>query len=60
MIIIILNNNCKTSVAPISLKIIELSGAPSTGVRQTLNLGTMQSSSTNDQTEWKLRKDKQV
>ena len=58
MIIIILNNNCKTSVAPISLKIIELSGAPSTGVGQTSRLGTMQSSSTSDQMEWKLRNDK--
>ena len=29
------NNNCKTSIAPISSKRIELSSTPSTGVRQT-------------------------
>ena len=40
------NNNYKTSIAPISLKRIELSGAPSTGVGQTHSPGTMQSSST--------------
>ena len=39
-------NNYKTSIAPISLKRIELSGTPSTGVGQTHSLGTMQSSST--------------
>jgi len=36
----------KTSIAPISLKRIDLSGAPSTGVGQTHSLGTTQSSST--------------
>jgi len=40
------NNNYKTSIAPISSKIIELSGAPSTGVGKTHSPGTMQSSST--------------
>jgi len=40
------NNNCKTSIAPISLKRIELSGAPSGGVGKTHSLGKMQSSST--------------
>ena len=40
------NYNYKTSIAPISLKRIELSGAPSTGVWQTHSLDTMQSSST--------------
>jgi len=39
-------NNYKTSVAPISRKIIELSGAPSTGVGQTHSPGMMQRSST--------------
>ena len=29
------NNNCETSIAPISSKIIQLSGVPSTGVGQT-------------------------
>ena len=52
------NNNNKTSIAPIYLKIIELSGAPSTGVGQTYIPDTMQSSSTNDQMEWKPRKDR--
>ena len=41
-------------------KTIELSGAPSTGVWQTHSPGTMQSSSTNDQMEWKFKKDKRV
>ena len=39
---------------------MELSGAPSPGVGKTHSPGTMQSSSTNYQMEWKLRKDKQV
>jgi len=47
-------------MAPISSKRIELSGAPSTGVGQTHSLGTMRSSSTNYQMEWKRRKDKRV
>ena len=51
-------NNHKTSIGPISSKRMELSGAPSGGVGQTHSPGTMQSSSTNDQMEWKLRKDK--
>jgi len=38
------NNNYQTSIAPIYSKRIELSGAPSTGVGQINNLGTMQSS----------------
>ena len=54
------NNNFKTSIVPISSKRIELSGGPSTGVGQTHSPGKMQSSSTNDQMEWKLRKDKRV
>jgi len=54
------NNNKKTSIAPISPRRIELSGAPSTGVGQTHSPSTMQSSSTNDQMEWKLRKGRQV
>jgi len=54
------NSNYKTSTAPISSKIIELSGAPVTGIGQTHSSGTMQSSSTNDQMERKLRKDKRV
>jgi len=54
------NNNCKTSIVPISSKRIELSGSPSIGAGQTHSPGTMQSSSTNDQMEWKLRKDKKV
>ena len=52
-IIIIINNNCKTSIAPISSKRIKLSGALSTGVGQTYSLGTMPSSSPNDRMEWK-------
>ena len=40
---------------PISLKSIEVSGAPSTGVGQTHSPSIMQGSSTNDQMEWKLR-----
>ena len=46
------NNNsyyyyyCKTSIAPISSKGIQLCGAPSTGVGQTHSPGTMQSLST--------------
>jgi len=39
--------NYKTSIAPISLKRIELSGVPSTGLGKTHSQGTMQSSSTN-------------
>ena len=35
------NNNYKTSIVPISLKIIKLSGAPSTGVGQTHSPGMM-------------------
>jgi len=58
--IYILNNNYETSIAPISSKRIEISGAPSTGVGQTHSPGKMQISSTNDQMEWKLGKDKQV
>ena len=57
---VVYNNNYKTSIAPISSKSIELSGAPSTGVGQTHSPGIMESSSTNDQMEWTLRKDKQV
>jgi len=38
----------RTSSGPISLKMIVLSGAPSTGVGQTHSPDTMQSSSTND------------
>ena len=37
------NNNYKTSIAPISSKRIELSGAPSGGIGQTHSPGTMQS-----------------
>ena len=37
-----------------------LSGAPSTGAGETHSTGTMQGLSTNDQMEWKFRKDKQV
>ena len=51
-------NNYKTYIALISSKRIELSDAPNTVVRQTHSPGT--SSSTNDQKEWKLRKDKRV
>jgi len=40
------NNNDNTSIAPISSKRIELSGAPSGGVGQTHSPGAMQSSST--------------
>ena len=54
------NNNYKTSIVPISQKRIELSGAPNIGVGQTDSPGTIQNSSTYDQMEWKLRKDKQV
>jgi len=43
---VLINNNYKTSTAPIFSKIIELRGTPSTGVGQTHSLGTMQSSST--------------
>jgi len=43
---IIIINNYKTSIAPISAKRIELSGAPSGGVGQTHSPDTMQSSST--------------
>jgi len=50
----------KTSIVPILSKGIELGGAPSTGVRQTHSIRTMRSSSTNDQMEWKLRKDKPI
>jgi len=50
----------QSSIAPISSKRFELSGAPSTGVGQTHSPGTMQNSSTNDQMEKKLRKDKRV
>jgi len=46
--------------APISSKRIELSCAPSTGVRQTHSKGTMQNSSTNDRMQWKFRNDKRV
>ena len=53
-------NNYKTSIAPLSSKRIELSGAPSGGIRKTHSPGKMQYSSTNDQMERKLRKDKQV
>jgi len=54
------NNNYKTSIAPISLKRTELSGAPIKGVGLTHSPGTMQTSSTNDQKEWKLGKDEQA
>jgi len=54
------NNNKKNSIVLISPKWIELSGTPSTGVGQTHSTGTMQRSSTNYHTEWKLRKDKQI
>jgi len=40
------NNNYKTSIAPLSSKRIDLSGAPSTGVGQTHSPGTRQSSTT--------------
>ena len=40
------NNNCKTSIVPLSAKRIELSGAPSGGVGQTHSPVIMQSSST--------------
>ena len=40
------NSNYKTSIAPISSKIIEFSGAPSGRDGKTHNPGTMQSSST--------------
>ena len=49
-------NNYRTSIAPISSKRIELSGAPSTGVGQT-HSGKFNN---NDQMEGKLRKDKRV
>jgi len=51
------NNIYKTSIALISLKRIELSGAASTRVGQTHIPDTLQSLSTNDKMEWKLRKD---
>jgi len=54
------NNNYKTSIVPISSKRIQLSGALSTGFGQTHSPGTMQSSSTNGQMEWKRKKDKPV
>ena len=44
-------NNCKISIAPISSKRIELSGAPSTRVGQTHSPSTMLSSSINDKME---------
>ena len=50
------NNNYKTYIAPISSKRIEPRGAPSTGIGQTRIPGTMQSSSTNDRMERKLRR----
>ena len=53
-------NNNNTSIAPISSKRIELSGAPSTGVGQTLCLSTMQCSSTMIRWKGTLRKDKRV
>jgi len=40
------NNNYKTSIVPISLKRIKLSGTPNTKVGQTHSPGTMRSSST--------------
>ena len=51
------NNNHKTSIVQISSKRIELRGGPRTGDRRTHSPGTMQSSSTNDQMEWKSKKD---
>ena len=50
------NNNYKTLFS----KRIQLGGAPSTGAEQTHSPGTMQSSTTDDQVERTLRKDKQV
>ena len=43
-------------MAPKSLKRIELSDTPSTGVGQSHSHGTMQNPSTNDQMQWKLGK----
>ena len=40
------NNNCKTSIVPMSSKRIKLSGTPSTWVGQTHSSGTRQSSTT--------------
>jgi len=40
------NNNYKNSIAPLSSKRIELSGASNTGVGQTHSAGTIQRSST--------------
>jgi len=57
---LIIVNKILTSIAPISSKRIELSGTPSTGVKQSHSQDTTQSSSTNDQMPWKLRSDKQV
>ena len=54
------NNNYKTSIVPISSKRIALNGAPCTGVGQTHSPSMVQISSTNDQMEWKLRKDKHI
>jgi len=48
-----MNYNYKTSIAPISSKRTELSGAPRGGVGQTHSPGTMRSSSRNDQ-KWKV------
>jgi len=42
------NINKQTSLEPISLKRIELSGTPSTGVWQSRGQGGMQNPSTND------------
>ena len=46
-------NNYNTSIAALTSKRVELSGGPSTEIGQT----DSQNSSTNDQMEWKLRKD---
>jgi len=46
VLLVIIINNYKTSIVPISSNRIKLSGAPSGGVGQTPSLGTMQSSST--------------
>jgi len=53
------NNNYKTFMAPISLKRIELSGAPSTGVGQTQSVYDAKFIN-NDHVERKLREDKLV
>ena len=47
----IVHNNNKTSIASVSSKRIELSGASSRVIEKTHSPGTMERSSTNDQIE---------